>query len=218
MKANLVGLTFGSLTVTAKAPTRGKQSWWMVRCICGREREMSGGLRARTSPKCRCERQPTPTFAPIKHGMTKHPGYWSWRSLKQRCNNPNDAAFEHYGGRGIAVCERWLTFPPFWEDMGATWFLHASIERQDVNGHYEPSNCVWIPRPEQAKNRRNNVILETPWGPMTIADAARRLGMSDTAFGNRIRKGWRGDRLFQPPQRMGRRRRPDAPRLPNAPS
>lgn len=71
-----------------------------------------------------------------------------------RCTNPMAAHFEHYGGRGIQVCERWLDVRNFFEDMGLAPDGY-SIERKDVNGNYEPSNCCWIPKKDQSKNRRN---------------------------------------------------------------
>ena len=77
----------------------------------------------------------------------------SWRNMVQRCTNPNHTAYRYYGGRGIRVCDRWLSFPNFLDDMG-TRPAGYSIERIDVNGNYEPSNCKWIPRLDQWKNRR----------------------------------------------------------------
>lgn len=141
-----------------------------------------------------------------RHGMTKHPAYRSWTGLIQRCTNPKCGQFKDYGARGIKVHEPWLKdFINFWRDMGAGWFKGATIERRDVNGDYEPGNCTWVPKSEQPKNRRTVEWIETPWGIMTLVDAAARLGMSHPAFWRRYKLGWRGDKLFQPPVEKGAR-------------
>jgi hypothetical protein len=70
-----------------------------------------------------------------------------------RCRNPKGARWKHYGGRGITVCARWETFANFLADMGERPPGHT-IERLDVNGNYEPSNCTWLPAMLQADNRR----------------------------------------------------------------
>jgi hypothetical protein len=132
-------------------------------------------------------------------------GYKSWQSMHQRCGNPKDGAYKHYGARGIRVCERWGTFEPFWEDMGATWFQGATLERRDANGHYEPDNCTWVVKAAQPKNRRNVPVIETPWGAMLLPEAAKHVGLSVVQMQVRYRKGWRGDKLFSPPAEKGAR-------------
>jgi hypothetical protein len=81
------------------------------------------------------------------------PEYNAWVHLRDRCTNPNNAAYKNYGGRGIAVCERWNSFETFLADMGPR-PMGYSIERVNNDGNYEPNNCKWIPLREQTKNRR----------------------------------------------------------------
>lgn len=96
------------------------------------------------------------------HGHTTggfSPEYHSWSSMVQRCTNPKRESFEHYGGRGIKVCERWLVFENFLADMGRR-PEGMSIDRKDNDGDYEPSNCRWADTTTQARNSKQVVWVE----------------------------------------------------------
>lgn len=94
-------------------------------------------------------------------------------SMKTRCYNERHPTFKNYGARGITICDRWLeSFANFIQDMGPA-PEGGSIERNEVNGNYEPSNCRWIPKPMQSRNRRSNYEVEWKGETRLLVDVAR---------------------------------------------
>lgn len=94
----------------------------------------------------------------------QHPSYQTWVGVLQRCTDPAQPNYENYGGRGVTVCERWKHFKNFVEDMGIRPSKNHSIDRIDVNGNYEPSNCKWSTRKEQNRNKRVYKTNKTGFG------------------------------------------------------
>ncbi len=102
---------------------------------------------------CGClQRERAGSFA--RHGMSQSPEYTSWQQMKNRCLNPNGEVYKNYGARGIRICDRWLSFENFLEDMGKRPSPRHTLGRLDNDGDYEPDNCEWQTATEQNKNRR----------------------------------------------------------------
>ena len=118
----------------------------------------------------------------------------------QRCTNPNNSAYHNYGGRGIRVCDRWLkSFEDFYVDMGERPSLEYSIDRINNNGNYEPDNCRWASRSEQANNRRNNVFRTYKGETLTLTQFAHKYNIHRVSLFNRIASGMSIEEAIEKP-------------------
>src|SRR6185295_15173352 len=130
----------------------------------------------------------------ITHGDTcdggKSPEYAAWGNMLQRCRDPGVRNYDRYGGRGITVCDRWLEYHNFLQDMGRRPSDVHSLERLNNDGNYEPSNCVWATESTQARNRRSTRIVEFQGREMSLAEAAELTGLPYHALKKRLNRGW----------------------------
>jgi hypothetical protein len=131
----------------------------------------------------------------LKHGhapklRNKSGTYNAWIDMRRRCNNPGHPAYSWYGARGIKVCYEWdKDFTAFVRDMGEKPY-GCSLDRINNEGHYEPGNCRWATRIQQATNRRSSRFLDFNGERKTISQWARDLGMLSSTLQERLRAGW----------------------------
>lgn len=179
------GLRYGLLTAVRDVGNDDHGRLWECKCDCGNV-IVIGTNHFASQISCGC----------VQHGMTGHRAHGIWRSMKSRCADKNS---KNYGGRGISVCEEWKWFENFWRDMGPTYRHDLTLERIDVNKGYCKENCRWATQQEQMLNTRVNRRINTPWGFITVTEAARISGVPFRRIFKRIALGWPESRLFDPP-------------------
>jgi hypothetical protein len=129
----------------------------------------------------------------VKHGAArvgrKTAEYRIWCAMRERCNSKNHVEYPRYGGRGVLICDRWNSFENFLADMGERPSAEHSIDRIDVNGNYEPTNCRWASKSEQARNKRTSVLMTLNGETRHRLEWAERLNLSVNTIKRRQRMG-----------------------------
>lgn len=195
---DLSGKTFGMLYVVDYAG-KGK---WHCRCSCGGTKTVkTNHLKCGSVISCGCIGTTHQGLSNRTHGESKTRLFHLWCSMKSRCFNKTATEFEHYGGRGISVCDEWkdsfVAFRDWAYQNGYDPDLpskECTLDRIDVNGNYTPDNCRWVSMSEQLKNKRPNkyfkpVEMLDEHGAVvstykTIAEAARELGICASSISN----------------------------------
>lgn len=177
---DMTGKRVGRWTVLARNGRIGRNAAWLCRCVCGREGTVMGSmLRAGKSLSCGCLAKEITSTRRTSHGMTKSATYRTWTAMKFRCSSPSHVAYARYGGRGVRVCERWLVFENFLEDMGER-PPDRTLDRIDSDGDYEPGNCRWATSAQQG---RNTCTTKLSIGKAREVRRLSKLGMSNAAIG-----------------------------------
>ena len=175
-------------------PNGRKEAAWLCTCDCGREVVVrSRDLVSDRQRSCGCLRRELIRQRNTIHGCARRGAqtreYLSWLGARGRCYQKKDSEYRNYGARGIRVCDRWRdNFAAFLEDMGPR-PAGRSLDRIDVNGNYEPTNCRWATAAEQMNNRRSSRYVEVDGEKLTVAQASRRLGVPAHKIYDRLSKG-----------------------------
>ncbi len=209
---DITGQTFNHIHVKEHI---GSDKWgeaiFLCRCTeCGKEFvAKSSVIRYGLKKSCGCvakkelsERMKGQRPATWKHGEGKSRLFAIWSGMKTRCTNPNRKTYKHYGGRGISVCDEWFNSYESFRD----WALangyrdDLTIERIDVNGDYEPSNCRWCTWKEQANNKTNNRIIKINGVERTLSEWCDIYGINETTVNQRLNAyGWDEERAVTEP-------------------
>lgn len=207
-RAELVGKRFGRLVVrrldsVAESPCGTKRLKWFCDCDCGRSHVVRGAdLVNGLVRSCGCLKADLLREKLTTHGHTAgkvSPEYTAWAHAKRRCSDPTEPYFRDYGGRGIRMCQEWAdSFEAFLAHMGPR-PKSKTLDRIDVNGHYEPGNCRWATRVEQNSNTRTNRRVVLNGETLTVAEASRRAGISASVVYGRLNLGWSLERALSEP-------------------
>jgi len=204
------GNVYGKLTVIEFSHVKS-EIYWRCRCECGNATLVAGSkLRRGSTQSCGCNRE-------TQGGGHGTPEYRSWREMKRRCYNSSYREYHLYGGRGIAICDRWRTsFTNFLADMGPKPSPLHSIDRLDNDGNYEPDNCRWTTPMEQGQNTRKARLLTHNGKTLSIRAWARKLGIAHQTLISRLAKGWPPEKVFSskhyfvpPPKKRPKQHRPN---------
>lgn len=206
-KNDIAGQRFGKLTAVQPDHAVSGRWKWLFKCDCGGEcvrfsyvmvRERGKG----TQSSCGCEQHLR------THGLSSQfkKLNWVWGAMRQRCFNPSNKDYPNYGGRGITICEEWSDFAKFKEWAVTTGYREGlTIERVDVNGHYEPDNCTWLVNERQALNTRIIRKFEYHGKQYTIRELSELSGIPlRTLKGRLTNYGWSVERAVNEPAFKGK--------------
>lgn len=187
-----VGSVYNFLTVIEKVEDKKqKHSLWRCSCVCGkntmcRKSQLATGVKK----SCGCKANELIAQSRRTHGKSDSQEWKSWRAIRQRCLNANSKDYARYGGKGITLCDRWMAFENFYEDMGDAPGPEYTVDRIDGTKGYSPDNCRWATPIEQAQNKRSNRVLLFNGELKCVAEWERVLGFPKDLILDRISRGW----------------------------
>ena len=195
---NLTGMNFGRLTAIKISEKRsGRKTYWECKCDCGNTKVIrTDSLKDGSVKSCGCLKKEQDKLNLPKgqgilvHGVSKERIYHIWTSMISRCENIDNKSYEHYGGRGIKVCDKWHDVLKFsdWA-MSNGYNTELTIDRIDVNGNYEPENCRWANWEEQANNKTTNVMIAFNGKTQTLMQWSKELEINYHTLQSRINYG-----------------------------
>lgn len=190
-KYNMIYKKFGKLTVLEELPERTKDNRKIYKCICECGNIVNAvGVRLRngTTQSCGCLLK----YNGMTHGKSNTRIYKVYRGMLDRCYCKTHKDYKDYGKRGIIVCQEWLDdFMNFYKwAMNHKYNDNLTIDRINVNGNYEPSNCRWVTNKEQQNNKRSSVYLTYQGKTQTMTQWSNELGINYGTIKSRKKYGW----------------------------
>jgi hypothetical protein len=202
----VAGFRQGKLTAISPAPNMGPTKAWFFRCDCGSIKSIRvTNFYSKNCKSCGCMQG---RFG-SRGGNYGTPEYKAWLGMRGRCLYEPGRSYPRYGGRGITICDRWLqSADNFIEDMGRRPSKNHSLDRINNNLGYEPSNCRWATRIEQANNKSNNRILTVLGVSKSVAEWSREMSVSTVTIFSRLKWGWSDEDAVMKPIDTRRRKKP----------
>lgn len=189
-------MKFGRLTVISYENTRNQRSVWKCICDCGNTTCVtSNELKSGHTTSCGCYRNELARERALKHGFSKSKLLNKWKGMISRCENKKDVNYKNYGARGITVCNEWHDYETFCKWAYANGFDESkskremTLDRIDVNGNYEPSNCRFADWTLQQRNKRTNRCIEYNGEKHCVSEWAELTGINYRTILNRLNNG-----------------------------
>lgn len=199
---DLTGQRFGRLTVVELHGSGENNTVWKCKCDCGNGCFVTThNLRNGNTKSCGCFRKESSRKRLTTHGLSYTKLRKTWHNMIQRCENPNSTSYKNYGGRGIKVCPEWHDLESFAKWAYGNGFSECdksdqTIERIDVNGNYEPGNCCFATREQQANNKRNNRRITHGEETHTVAEWSRITGIHQSTIKWRLNQGMKPEQIL----------------------
>ena len=200
-KIEMIGRKFGMLTVIAESGKdhRGEMMW-LCKCECGNITHPITGsvLRNGKSTSCGCYAKRLAIERCSTHRKSQTRLYSIWQGMKARCYRKSHTYYKYYGGRGITICREWQNdFEAFYDwAMDNGYADNLTIDRIDANGNYEPNNCRWATKKEQAMNKRRAILIEINGISKSLLTLSKETGIPYKTLYNRYSKGINGSELL----------------------
>ncbi len=198
-RQELVGKVFENVEVMEFDHSKNGRIYYKCKCLlCGNEFiTRKDGLTNGHTTSCGCVRKNWMHSGNLnkRHGLYEDRAYWLWAKVKSRCYNPNCREYKNYGGRGIKMCDEWLDPKNFIEWAYAHGYDkdapkgQCTLDRENVDGNYEPSNCRFITNQEQQNNRRDCRKFEYDGEVHTIAEWAKKFNVPYSTMGQILKSG-----------------------------
>ena len=194
-RKDLRQMRFGRLTVLSLAGySKSGNLVWKCQCECGNVANVVGSKLLNGHTKsCGCLRRSEDI-----RGESHTRLYHIWKGMLARCSSPANDNYKWYGGKGVEVCSQWRRYTAFRQWAFANGYQeNLEIDRIDSSGNYEPSNCRWLTRKEQANNKSSNRYVTYRDRIFTVSQFAELIGRSYHVVLRRLNKGWDTEKIAQ---------------------
>lgn len=193
---DLTNKKFGKLIVIKRSEKKSKKVYWDCLCDCGNIKSIAScHLLSGSIKDCGCLKKERISKLNYKHGESTTKLYRTYNHMKDRCYRETDTHYKNYGGRGIKICDEWLgengylNFSKWAKTNG--YDEKFSIDRINVNGNYEPSNCRWVGIKKQSNNKTNNHYLYYNGQKYTLTELANKFNIKQETLRKRLKLGWK---------------------------
>lgn len=198
---DLTGNRYGRLSIIKRAENKDKRTMWLCKCDCGNEKIIGGkDITSGKTKSCGCMTREITIKNNTKHNLSGTRLYSIWNGMIGRCYRKKNSEYKNYGGRGISICKEWKDdFVKFYNWANNNGYMDTlSIDRIDVNGNYEPTNCKWANQIQQMNNTRVNHSITINNKTLTVTEWERLYNFERGIISGRLMKGLVGEDLLKP--------------------